>query len=238
MGKKNTKRLIVAFLILILVFFSYKIVDLTSFNFVKARAINYLCDKYEADKDEFELVDYKPSEFYISSSGEWVQHLAFSDFSFEFKYNDKNFFVNRYKGEFYDDYQIDDIQKWCTEWLQQNVDENIIGIFLDSKNIAYFNYRTHRSNHYIVTESDIEDFILNCNEKKDEYIYLPYRIDKEISGDDYDKYEKYVISSWGEFSELHNIKPLFTRDSKLVRDFYNDSNTNRFIWKIQYRNTH
>ncbi|MBR6391815.1 MAG: hypothetical protein IKS12_00885, partial [Eubacterium sp.] len=86
------------------------LLNTTSYSFVKARAVNYLCDKYDADKDEFELVDYKHSKLYIASSGEWVQHLAFSDFSFEFKYKDKNFFVNRYKGKLYDDYQIDDIE--------------------------------------------------------------------------------------------------------------------------------
>ncbi len=237
MSKKIIKRLAIVFLILVLVFFAYKIVDLTNYHFVEARAVNYLCDKYNADKNEFELVDYKPSELYITSSGELVQHLAFSDFSFEYKYKNKNFFVNRYKGKFYDDYQLDDIEKWCTEWLQENVDKNIIGLFLDSRNIAYFYYNTHRNFQYIITEDDAEELILNCKKKKDEIIYLPYKIGNEFSYDDYDKYEKLVMSSWGNFSRQNNIKPFFTTDTTLKRSFYDDPKTNRFLWKIQYRNT-
>jgi len=55
--RKKKKLIIVLLLILISVFFAYKIVDLTNYNYVEARAVNYLCDKYGADKDEFELVD-------------------------------------------------------------------------------------------------------------------------------------------------------------------------------------
>ncbi|MBQ7740495.1 MAG: hypothetical protein IJT65_04605 [Eubacterium sp.] len=188
MSKK--KKIIIVLLIIASVLCVYKILDLTSYNFVKARAVNYLCDKYDADKNEFELVDYKPSEFYISSSGEWAQQLAFSDYSFEFKYKNKNLFVNRYKGKFYDDYQIDDIEKWCTEWLQQNVDEKIIGISLKSNNIGFYQKNTKTNNKYILSKKDAEDFVINCYSKK--YPNCIFYYDEKIDEKDYQEERDYI----------------------------------------------
>ena len=217
------------------------LLNFTNYSFVKSRAVNYLCDKYDADKDEFELVDYKPSKIYIGSSGEIEQHLAFSDFSFEFKYKDKNFFVNRYKGKFYDDYQIDDIEKWCTEWLKENVDKNIIGLFLESRNIAYFENNTNKSSCYIINDSDAEEFILNCKEKNNEKIYLTYRNVDKVEYDKYQEYEMQVKNKWNRFSDNENIRLFFTLDNKLKKVSHNrqsfteaNNNPNEHIWFTEF----
>ena len=175
----SKKKKIAAFIIIFvfLLVGTVFLLNTTSYSFVKARAVNYLCDKYDAEKDEFDLVDYKPSKIYIDSSGEIEQHLAFSDFSFEFKYKDKNFFVNRYKGKLYDDYQIDDIEKWCTDWLKENVDENINGIAFDSISIANCLRRTNMTNKHVFTEDDAEKFIINCYPKKGYPTYISYHLD-------------------------------------------------------------
>ena len=236
------KRIIIAVLIILSVICALKVLDLSSYSFVKARAVNYLCDKYDANKDEFDLVDYKPSKIYIGSSGEIEQHLAFSDFSFEFKYKDKTFFVNRYKGKFYDDYQIDDIEKWCTEWLKENVDKNIIGIFLDSKSIAYFENNTNKSNCYVIKESDAEEFILNCKEKKNEKIFLTYLNVDRVEYDKYKGYEKQIKRTWNRFSDNENIKLFFTYDNKLEKVFHNrqsftkaNNDPNEHMWFTEFR---
>ena len=84
----------------------------------KAKAVEYLCDKYDADKSEFKLVDHRNAgAYWDASKDEFFQHLAWKDFAFEFEYNGKNFYVNRCNGKFFDDYQLDDIELWCTEWL-------------------------------------------------------------------------------------------------------------------------
>lgn len=49
-----------------------------------------------------------------------------------------SFFVNRDKGRFYDDCQLEDIENWSTERLKENVDERIIGIDLDSGHIRKY----------------------------------------------------------------------------------------------------
>ncbi len=151
------------------------LLNFTNYSFVKSRAVNYLCDKYDADKDEFELVDYLHSGFQSKPKGEWVEFFHWNDFSFEFKYNNKNFFVNRFKGKFYDDYQIDDIEKWCTEWLKQNVDEHIDSISIETEDIVHYLNNTGKSNQYVFSKSDAEEYItkyvLNPEQPKTIYIY-------------------------------------------------------------------
>lgn len=224
MSKKIIKRLAIVFLILVLVFFAYKIVDLTNYHFVEARAVNYLCDKYEADKDEFELVDYLHSGFHEEPDGEWVDFINWHDFSFEFKYKNKSFFVNRYNGKFYDDYQIYDIEKWCTEWLQENVDEHIDSISIETEDIVRYLNNSDKSNQYVFSKSDareyISKYVLNPEQPKTIYIY--YDEKGENISDVYDNVkskmdtlfkintEKYLgtINKTGKFkSSKYNLGP-------------------------------
>ena len=173
--KSKSKVIIIALLVLLSVICAYKILDLTNYSFVKARAVNYLCDKYEADKDEFELVDYLQSGFHSKPEGEWMDFFHWNDFSFEFKYKDKNFFVNRYSGKFYDDYQIEDIEKWCTEWLKQNVDDHIDSISIDTEDIVRYLNDSGKSNQYVFRKSDameyITEYVLNPEQPKIIHIY-------------------------------------------------------------------
>lgn len=166
MKKSKTKKILiiifVSIFIIALGFFIPKIANKICYPYVKAKAVSYLCDKYDAEKSEFELVDSRDADFYLDSSrDELIQFLSWKDFAFEFKYKDRNFFVNRYEGKFYDDYQLEDIEKWCTEWLQNNVDENIIGIELDSIHLLdYYNYIGKKYNRTIKNE-EIEGFLNN-----------------------------------------------------------------------------
>ncbi|MBS7193364.1 MAG: hypothetical protein KH036_02860, partial [Clostridiales bacterium] len=53
----------------------------------KAKAVEYLCDKYDADKSEFKLVDHRNAgAYWDASKDEFFQHLAWKDFAFEFEY--------------------------------------------------------------------------------------------------------------------------------------------------------
>ena len=175
-NKKTIKKLLIALLVLLLAIGFYKALDLTNYHFVKARAVNYLCDKYDAKKDEFELVDYLHSGFHSKYVGEWVDFFHWNDFSFEFKYKDKNFFVNRYKGKFYDDYQIDDIEKWCTEWLKENVDEHIDSVSIETEDIVLYLDNTGKNNKYIFSKSDSKEYITKyvLNPVQSKIVYISY----------------------------------------------------------------
>ncbi len=229
----SKKKKIAAFIIIFMFLLvgTVFLLNFTNYSFVKSRAVNYLCDKYDADKDEFELVDYKPSKIYIGSSGEIEQHLAFSDFSFEFKYKDKNFFVNRYKGKFYDDYQIDDIEKWCTEWLKENVDENINGIAFDSMSIANYLKRTHKSNMYIITESDTKTFIMNCYSKNGYPTYISYHLDNFKEDERFEISDSISKEINERLSSSVQFKVGITIDNDMDRDALKWKNGN---WIVRY----
>lgn len=112
--------------------------NLFAYPVVSAQAKIYLSLKYKDAPSKFELVDHNQAHLRSEEYQVFFMKPVWVDFSFEYKYNDRLFFVNRDKGRFYDDYQLEDIENWCTEWLKENVDERIIGIDLDSGHIRKY----------------------------------------------------------------------------------------------------
>jgi hypothetical protein len=106
-------------------------------------------------------MDYKHSGVFWDDSNVFYPTPKWTDFSFEFEYNGKQVFVNRYKGTFYDDYQLDEIEQLCTLWLQEKVDERIVGFKIDSSCISNYEKITQKGKYYIISENDIEDFLNN-----------------------------------------------------------------------------
>ena len=187
--KINVEIMIIVALVALLA--GYKLLDATSYRFVEAKAVHYLCQKYDAQPEDFELVDYNQSHIYWEEFFVFLEKPVWIDFSFEFEYNDRKFIVNRFEGKFYDDYQLDDIEKWCTEWLQNNVDERIIGLEIDSRNIAFYQKNANKSNYYILTEEDAEEFLNNysLNYRKKYAIFIYYH-DENIDKFDVEEYNE------------------------------------------------
>lgn len=123
-------------------------------------AINYLQDKYNMSYNQITVLDYE-----IKKPGNDTSFLPlntyWSPYKWEFEYNNKSFFVNRIDGKYYDDYQIDEIEKLATKWLKQNIDNNIVGIKLSSANII--NYQARIADNITISENNIEDFLNDKN---------------------------------------------------------------------------
>ena len=231
----SKKKKIVIFIIIFstLLVCTVFLLNIASYSFVKARAVNYLCDKYDADKDEFELVDYLHSGFHEEPDGEWVDFINWHDFSFEFKYKNKSFFVNRYNGKFYDDYQIYDIEKWCTEWLQENVDENIVFVGLDSETlIKYYTENGKINNKEIIIQNNIKSFIEKCilipESNFSAYVYYDKN---ETINNNSTAYKKVELEMKSVFNKLDEV-PLASSSRKNVKvDRIKSENG---IWKTYY----
>lgn len=183
--KKADKIIVSLFVIIVAGFCILKVANVFSYTYVKAKAQIYLSQKYDAKISDFEIVDYRKSGIYWSDryifwiTPEWV------DFCFEFEYNDKNFMVNRIDGKFYDDYQLDDIEVWCTEWLQENVDERINGVYLRSTDIVYYLKNSGHKNNYVITKGDAKEFLDNYSYQGEEECHcFFYYYDKNADGDD------------------------------------------------------
>lgn len=103
-------------------------------------AFEYLQDKYEMTEEQLDILDYETERYHLVST-DWIFEpfkIEWHNYKWQFEYNGREFFVNRINGRYYDDYQLDDIQLWATEWLSKNVDENIIGIEFDSSSLLNY----------------------------------------------------------------------------------------------------
>ena len=180
--KAKTKIIVTVLAVCLAVFGAYKFVDTYSHSYAENKAINYLCQKYDEDASAFEVLDYRQAGIGFRDNGLIIGNIVWVNFAFEVKYNDKTFFVKKYKGEYYDDYQLEDIEKWCTDWLKNNVDERFTGFNLETDDIIWYLITEKRGNKYLITESNAEE-ILNC---------VPFR---EFNRYDYDSTVFYYDSS-------------------------------------------
>ena len=152
--KKQTKWIKIIFGVVVLL----TLANLFAYPVVSAQAKIYLSLKYKDAPSKFELVDHNQAHLRSEEYQVFFMKPVWVDFSFEYKYNDRLFFVNRDKGRFYDDYQLEDIEKWSTEWLQENVDKRIVGIELNSNHI--FKYQSKFNNNKI-NQDETEKFLHN-----------------------------------------------------------------------------
>lgn len=152
--KNNKKRKSIKIIFLAIILLT--LANLFAYPVVAAQAKIYLSLKYKESPTKFELVDHNQSHVRSKEYAVFFTQPVWIDFSFEYKYNDRLFFVNRDKGRFYDDYQLEDIENWCTEWLKENVDKRIVGIPLDSYELISFQ-KSYKNN--VLTKNEIKTFL-------------------------------------------------------------------------------
>lgn len=159
-NNKKLRAIVIAVGVVLLLLALNAVANRVSYPYVKAKAVTYLSHKYDAKRSEFELVDYRHAGTYWDSSrDEFFQFLAWRDFAFEFEYKGREFFVNRSDGKFYDDYQLEDVEIWCTQWLQENVDSRITGLYLSHKEMLNYTNNCNKGNDYVITIDDTEEFL-------------------------------------------------------------------------------
>lgn len=171
--KNNKKRKSIKIIFLAIILLT--LANLFAYPVVAAQAKIYLSLKYKESPTKFELVDHNQSHVRSKEYAVFFTQPVWIDFSFEYKYNDRLFFVNRDKGRFYDDYQLEDIENWCTEWLKENVDERIIGIDLDSDHIRKYQKEVNNRKLY---KNITKDFL---------YYYFSGYLDEYYMADFYDE---------------------------------------------------
>ena len=121
-------------------------------------AIDYLKGKYDVSEYQLEIVDYEMGMYRIEPT-DWIFEpfeINWYNYKWKFEYDNKSFFVNRINDRYYDDYQLDDLQIWMTEWLKCNIDGNIVGVQLDSSYLI--KYQMNFGNKSLITKDKIIDF--------------------------------------------------------------------------------
>ena len=175
MKKKNgIIVLVIVLLVAVIAGVGYKIADKFYAPLVQTKAVSYLCHKYDAKSNEFEMVDYNQAHITLDEYEIFFLKPRWVDFSFEYVYNGRHFVVCKKNGTFYDDYQFDDIQEWCTEWLKENVDERIIGFEFNTDDILYYLSAPKKGYGYIISKDDAKDFLLRYKSFGDYNVFYYY----------------------------------------------------------------
>ncbi len=130
----NIKKKTLAFSILALLI----IVAIVLFHFLMQSTLPkfYLTNKYsDMNYEELEVVSYTPNKidknfFFLEQT-----YIHIYPKKWVFKYKDKNFNVEFFNLHFVDDYQLEELETMCTEYLKNNIDSNIQGITIYSDTI-------------------------------------------------------------------------------------------------------
>lgn len=125
-------------------------------NSLTRNAKEYIAYKYGVTQSEItEVEEYKAhieTEFVLLEKFNiWVVPAKWV-----FNVDGKNFNVEYFQKHYVDDFQLEDLEIWCTEYLQDNVDSNISGIELYSDMIFHdntYDIFSKRSRYYTVRSS-------------------------------------------------------------------------------------
>lgn len=197
--KTKKKKLLIVFLVLII-----GVPACLSVPAVRTlQAKYYLSQKYDAKMSEFKVEDYEGGHYtyvdalFIFNDYYWI------DFSYEFSYNGRNFVVRKNDNGWYDDYQLEDLEKWSTEWLQANADSNIKGCYFDTKNLLNYYKINNIGYSNPIAQEDIKNFLLDY--VKYDYIETIYYYIPEDSDNYINEYEmnKIISKSLGVNLDVH-----------------------------------
>lgn len=203
--KPKKKKLLIVFLVLII-----GVLVCLSVPAVRTlQAKYYLSQKYDAKMSEFSVKDYKGKHLMPSEDMVFFEEYYLVGYSFEFEYNGRNFIVSKTDNGLYDDYQLENIQEWCTDWLKNNADLNMRGLSLDTDDILNYCENNNKDYSYVITEADAKNFLVNyVTNGSNDMFYCDKSADDSIG--------KSAASALG---VKYKISPIFT-DEKIEKKIY------------------
>ena len=185
----------------------------------------YLANKYSWNIKDIETLDFCGPDLTYSFDLEGGSGWYFFNPTFEFEYKGKKFYTEymqfaydefrpEEKPHFADDYQLEDIFNWCTEYLQENVDKDIAGVEVSSEIIYHstqyeYNYELPWDNNREFTKNDAEKLL----EYQSDFggltvFYMTNDLNKYGSKPEDSSFHRYTPNA--EFSEfLNNKRALF-----------------------------
>lgn len=156
-NSKSTFKKIKKYVCIALIFAIFSAASIILYsNSLTRNAKEYIAYKYGVTQSEItEVEEYKAhieTEFVLLEKFNiWVVPAKWV-----FNLDGKNFNVEYFQKHYVDDFQLEDLEIWCTEYLQDNVDSNISGIELYSDMIFHdntYDMFSKRSRYYTVRSS-------------------------------------------------------------------------------------
>ena len=129
----------------IMVFAIITVIGILNFSNFKMKTA--LADKYSCSLFEIRIMSHMPKETIHNHDFEGGPRVINHNEKWVCKYKGREFNVEYTDNQYADDYQLEDIFKWCTEYLQENVDPEIVGvevfsdiIYHSSENAELYDY--------------------------------------------------------------------------------------------------
>ncbi len=123
-----------------------------------------LADKYGWKASDIEVIEHHFPNTDIHFDVEYSSVDHYTE-KWICKYKGREFNVEHFDSKYWDDYQLEDVFVWCTEYLQENIDSEIVGldlnreiIYKNNEQTDYFDYVTDYyipwDNKYVLKKSD------------------------------------------------------------------------------------
>ena len=91
----------------------------------------HISHKYGIDENKITVLEYKPSHFDTDFGFlglDASNTINYINRKWQCEYEGRQFVVEYFNLKYMDDYQLEDIFNWCTEYLQENYDKDIVGV--------------------------------------------------------------------------------------------------------------
>ena len=158
---KKTKKIVKSLFIIISALLLGFVINTVYVQCHRAEVVEYLVDKYDFDKKEIILLEYKGEKFHDDTSLGVPFDWYTTSPTWKLRYNKRTFGVTKTEYGFSDDYQLEDIFEWSVDDFK-TVDPNVNGIKIDCGKL-----------HDIVTKENIKDFLINDNDS----FVIYYKVD-------------------------------------------------------------
>lgn len=176
----------------------------------------YLAHKYHTKITDYKVVEYFPDFLSYDLGGGF--YLEDGGLIYEYKVNGRQFEVDFFDFQFYDAYQMEDVEKWIVEELQENIDENISFVDIGSGTVyGVYDRDKEKYQNIVWTRNNIDMLIKglrwdNIYIKTDEI--EKYIRTKSFSGiknynaffDTNDQYNDYIAEVIKRFYNVYNVK--------------------------------
>ena len=176
----------------------------------------YLAHKYDTKMSDYKVIDYVPNHLAYDLGGGFYGEDG--RLVYEYKVNGRQFEVDFFDFQYYDSYQMEDVEIWFVEDFKENIDENIDFVDIGSGTVygvydwdkeKYQNIVWTRNNINMLVKSLRWDDIYIKTDEIDKYIKT-----KSFSGiknynaffDTNEKYDDYINEFIKRFYYVYNVK--------------------------------
>lgn len=131
---------------------------------INNRMLYYLSEKYSVDKSQITIMEHDKAKLNFEYDFMESTYINYTHHKWICEIENREFEVKFFKFHFVDDYQLEDLEKWCTNYYKENINPNIVGTVIYGNTVFHdpdirYNNNLPYSDNRLWEEKDIKDFI-------------------------------------------------------------------------------